>query len=124
MTRTTDWLDGYEKAWRSKDAADIEALFTDAAEYWFRPDDPDPVRGIAAIVAMWQEDEPAEPQYEFAVLIENERLGIIRGHVDYPGHEAYENLWEVHFADDGRAHKFVEWFMTPRRRSAGTAIDG
>jgi hypothetical protein len=114
MTRTTDWLDGYEKAWRSKDPADVEAIFTPDAEYWFRPDDPEPALGIAAIVEMWGEDEPTEPVYELSVLIENDELGIVRGHVDYPGHQKYENLWEVHFAEDGRARKFVEWFMTPR----------
>lgn len=115
MTQTRQWLDGYIRAWRSKDAADVRAIFTDDAEYWFRPDDADPARGIDAILEMWDEDEPAEPEFELDVLIENDDLGIIKGHVDYPGHQYYSNLWEVHFAPDGRAHRFVEWFMTPRR---------
>lgn len=115
MTRTSDWLAGYEKAWRSKDPDDVRALFTEDAEYWFRPDDPEPVRGIDGIVEMWSEDEPTAPEYELDVLIENDDLGIIRGWVDYPGHQKYSNLWEVHFAPDGRAQRFVEWFMVPRR---------
>lgn len=64
------------------------------------------------------EPEPSEPVYELDVLVEDDRLGIITGHVEYPGHEIYHNLWEVHFADDGRAEKFVEWFMTPRKRAS------
>ncbi|GAA1914577.1 hypothetical protein GCM10009775_03950 [Microbacterium aoyamense] len=115
MSQTKKWLDGYIRAWMTKDGADVRAIFTDDAEYWFRPDDPDPVIGIDAIVEMWGEDEPPNPQYELDVLIEDARLGIIKGHVDYPGHQFYSNLWEVHFADDGRASKFVEWFMTPRK---------
>ncbi|ANJ28451.1 nuclear transport factor 2 family protein [Agromyces aureus] len=122
MTQASRWLDGYLRAWRSKAPDDVRALFTDDAEYWFRPDDPDPVRGIDAIIEMWIEDEPAEPVFELEVLIEDERLGMIKGHVDYPGHEFYWNLWEVHFAPDGRAVRFVEWFMTPR--AAETADGG
>ena len=118
MTRTSDWLDGYEKAWRSKEADDVRALFTDDAEYWFRPNEPDPGRGIDAIVEMWG-DEDTEPSWELSVLIENRDLGIVKGHVDYPGGGSYTNLWEVHFAPDGRAHKFVEWFMTPRKEAGG-----
>ena len=117
MSQTRRWLDGYIRAWRSKSADDVRALFTDDAEYWFRPDDPDPARGIDEIIAMWGEPEPTDPVHELDVLIEDDRLGIITGHVDYPGHQFYSNLWEVHFAPDGRAERFVEWFMTPRKRA-------
>jgi hypothetical protein len=119
MSQTKKWLDGYIRAWRSKSAQDVRAIFTDDAEYWFRPDDAEPVRGIDAIVKMWGEPEAPDPQYDFEVLIEDERLGIITGHVDYPNHNSYTNLWEVHFAPDGRAQKFVEWFMTPRKAADG-----
>ena len=107
------WLDGYIRAWASKDPADVRAIFTDDAEYRFRPDDPDPVRGIDAIVRMWGEPESPNPQHDLRVLIEDERLAIITGTVIYPDHASYVNLWEVHLADDGRARRFVEWFMTP-----------
>ncbi len=52
------------------------------------------------------------------VLIEDERLGIIKGHVEYPGQQSYHNIWEVWFAPDGRAQRFVEWFMVPRKHIA------
>src|SRR5687767_4767676 len=118
MSQTRRWLDGYIRAWRSGSADDVRAIFTDDAEYWFRPDDPEPLRGIDAIITMWGEPESPEPVYELDVLIENDRLGIIKGHVDYPGHQFYSNLWEVHFAADGRAERFVEWFMKPPKPAA------
>ncbi|WP_396656963.1 nuclear transport factor 2 family protein [Microbacterium sp.] len=114
MSKTREWLDGYVRAWKSKDPADVRAIFTDDAEYWFRPDSADPVRGIDAIVRMWaEEEEPAEPAFELDVLVEDENVGVVTGWVDYPGHQLYRNMWEVHFGEDGRARRFVEWYMTP-----------
>ncbi|WP_417564534.1 nuclear transport factor 2 family protein [Microbacterium sp.] len=118
MSQTQEWLDGYVRAWRSKDAADVRAIFTDDAEYLFQPDDPEPALGIDAIVEMWADEERSEPQFAFEVLIEDERLGIIKGHVDYPGYDSYSNLWEVWFAPDGRAKRFVEWYMKRGRPTA------
>lgn len=118
MSHTEEWLDGYFRAWRSKNADDVHAIFTEDAEYWFQPDDPGPVRGLDAIVSMWAESkEPTEPVFEFAVLIEDEHLGIAKGWVDYPGHQRYSNLWEIRFGDDGRATRFVEWYMKATDRT-------
>jgi hypothetical protein len=124
MTRTSEWLAAYETAWRTKSDDDVRAVFTDDAEYLFRPDDPEPVRGIEAILEMWAEEEPTEPAYALSVLIENDQLGIVTGWVDYPGHQRYTNLWEVHFASDGRARRFVEWFMVPRGSDGAGVLDG
>ncbi|MCR2791876.1 nuclear transport factor 2 family protein [Microbacterium sp. zg.Y625] len=109
MSRTREWLDGYIKAWESEKPDDVRAVFTDDAEYFFRPDDLEPARGIDAILESWPEPEGANPRYDLDVLIEDDRLGIITGHVEYPGDSSWVNLWEVHFAPDGRAKKFVEW---------------
>ena len=114
MTKTSDWLAGYIKAWETKDPADVRAIFTDDAEYWYRPNDPAPVTGIDAIIEAWVEPEPTTPVHDLAVLIENDELGVVKGTVDYPGHETYTNMWEIWFAPDGRARRFVEWYMTPR----------
>lgn len=111
MTRTSDWLDGYLRAWRTKDAADVRAIFTDDAEYFFHPYERDPVRGIDAIITAWQEPERTEAVADLAVLVEDARIGIVRGTVDYPGYASYVILWEVHLADDGRAERFVEWYL-------------
>lgn len=113
MTQATDWLAGYIRAWETKDPDDVRAVFADDAEYLFRPDDDDPEVGIEAIVRMWQEPEPTTPVHDLRVLIENDELAVITGTVDYPDHQSYTNMWEVWFAPDGRARRFVEWFMTP-----------
>ena len=47
------------------------------------------------------------------------KLGIITGTIVYPGGESYANLWEAHLAPDGRAHRFVEWYMTPPKPDEG-----
>ena len=76
---TSDWLDGYLRAWRTKDAADVRAIFTDDAEYWFHPYDREPVHGIDAIVEAWMGPEPTQAVWDLAVLVEGEGIGIIRG---------------------------------------------
>ncbi|WP_336631071.1 MULTISPECIES: nuclear transport factor 2 family protein [unclassified Microbacterium] len=108
---TQNWLDGYLRAWRTKDDADVRALFTDDAEYLFHPYETSPARGIDAVLTAWQDPEPTEAVADLHVLIEGDDIGIIRGTVDYPGHASYVNLWEVHFAADGRARRFVEWYL-------------
>ena len=35
MSQTREWLDRYLRAWVSKDPADVRAIFTDDAKYWF-----------------------------------------------------------------------------------------
>lgn len=118
MTRAQEWLNGYLRAWKSYDEADVRAIFTDDAEYWFRPNDPEPTRGIDAILEMWDSDRDDDPEFDFEALIEDDRLAIIKGHVNYPRGKHYTNIWEVWFAPDGRAQKFVEWWMLPRKRDA------
>lgn len=113
MDTTREWLDGYLRAWESKDPEDVRRIFTEDGEYWFRPDDTEPARGIDAIIRAWQEPEPVTAVPSLRVLVEDDRLGIITGRIEYPGHASYANLWEVHFAPDGRARRFVEWYMTP-----------
>ena len=82
MSKTRSWLDGYVRAWKSKNPADVRAIFTDDAEYWFRPDDDSPVRGIDAIVRMWaEESEPTEPVIDLDVLVEDEHVGVVTGSV-------------------------------------------
>ncbi len=109
MSRTRTWLDGYITAWQTENPDDVRAIFTEDAEYWFHPNGSDAARGIDAILAAWPESENADPRHRLDVLIENDDVGIITGTVDYPGGTDYVNLWEVHFAPDGRAKKFVEW---------------
>lgn len=118
------WLDRYVAAWRSNDAGDIEALFTEDAHYSYHPYDEDIV-GRGAIVASWLDapDDPStwEARYE-AWAVEGDRgAGVGRSrywdagvsHDDPPGQE-YANVYLVTFGPDGRASEFRESYIEPR----------
>lgn len=118
--RVTNWVDGYRRAWLSNDPDDIRALFTDDAVYERRPNDPEPDRGIDAIVAGWLEgaDAPDETTWEWHPLAEEADVATIQGRTVYldEGHEPeaiYDNLWVLTFAPDGRVRHFTEWYMEP-----------
>ena len=50
-----EWVDGYQRAWRTPGTDGLRHLFTDDAEYLVSPYDV-PVVGLAAIRQMWDED--------------------------------------------------------------------
>ncbi|MFF2272368.1 nuclear transport factor 2 family protein [Agromyces sp. NPDC058136] len=110
--RTTAWVDGYLRAWRSNDPAEIGALFTDDAVYLTAPDAA-PRRGRAAIVAGWVDDAdaPGEWSFEWHLVHETSALAIVQGRTAYPAERDYLNLWVIRFAPDGRASEFTEWYM-------------
>ena len=107
------WVDGYVKAWNSNDRDDIGSLFTDDAVYLTEPH-ATPWEGRDAIVREWIEnkDEPGETIFEYDVLCIAGDLGIITGVTMYRDPpRGYSNLWEITLAEDGRASRFVEWWM-------------
>lgn len=114
------WLDEYLAAWRSSDAAQIGALFSDEAVYSFRPWESEEVtvRGRDAIVASWLDspDEPGswEAQYEpFAV--EGPRAAAVGWSryfaVGDQPEKLYHNVFLLGFDDDGRCSSFHEFYM-------------
>lgn len=110
--RTANWIDGYLRAWRSNDPAEIGALFTDDAAYLTAPD-AEPRRGRDAIVAGWIEDADASGSWSFDwhVVHEASDVVFVQGRTDYPAERDYLNLWVIRFAPDGRAREFTEWYM-------------
>lgn len=110
--RTSNWVAGYLRAWRSNDPADIGALFTDDAVYLTAPD-AEPRRGREAIVAGWVDDADAAGSWSFEwhVVHEASGIAIVQGRTDYPAERDYLNLWVIRFAPDGRASEFTEWYM-------------
>ena len=120
MTRddVQHWLNRYIEAWRANDAAAIEALFTDDAEYRYRPYGDEVLRGAQAISASWLEsaDDPAswDAGYE-PFAIDGDRavaVGWSRYDANATDPERmYRNAYLLEFAPDGRCRSFTEFFM-------------
>jgi ketosteroid isomerase-like protein len=107
------WLDQYVAAWRSNDAEQIGALFSDDVVYRYRPYT-EPVRGRAAIVADWlrDPDDPASWDAEYHAVAVDGDTGVSVGESRYPSEgKAYSNVFIVRFDDDGRAREFSEWWV-------------
>lgn len=114
------WLDRYIGAWRTNDAEQIAALFTEDAAYHYRPyEHPEQtVRGRDAIVASWLDDpdDPAswEASYE-PWAVEGDRAVAI-GWSRYAASDdeperTYHNAYLLRFAPDGRCAELREFYM-------------
>jgi ketosteroid isomerase-like protein len=113
MSETVEaWVTGYRKAWETNETDDIQALFTEDAEYRTEPYS-DPWRGHDEIVDGWLEaaDEPGETIFDWSELVSVGDLGIVQATTAYAGRSTYSNLWVIRFAPDGRAREFTEWWM-------------
>jgi ketosteroid isomerase-like protein len=107
------WLDSYVAAWRSNDRAEVEALFTENAEYHFHPWG-EPLVGAAAIADAWvsNPDDPDSWEAEYEPFVVTDDVVIARGHTDYLlEKKVYDNLFVLHFVDDGRCSSFTDWYM-------------
>jgi hypothetical protein len=112
------WIEGYVRAWNTNDAADIEALFTEDAEYRTEPYNP-PWRGRAAIVEGWlaHRDKPGETSFDWEPLVTGE-VAVVQGTTRYPG-RTFSNLWVIRLAPDGRCREFGEWWMEHPGETSG-----
>ena len=97
-----DWVDGYERAWRTAGTDGLRDLFTDDAEYLVSPYDA-PVVGLAAISRLWDEERTG-PDEVFTMTAEvvacQGPIGVARVQVRYgdPLVQEYLDLWVVRFA--------------------------
>ncbi len=114
------WLDRYIAAWRSGDAADIEALFSADAEYFYGPYR-EPVRGRDAIVSDWttDPDAPGSWEAEYRPLAVDGDVAVATGESRYTNGRTYSNVFVCRFAPDGRCAEFREWFMEHPRTPKG-----
>jgi hypothetical protein len=112
-----DWIDRYERAWRTPGTASLEELFASSATYVPAPFDP-PLRGRAAIATFWEaEREGADEQFTFTstlIAVEND-VCVARVEVRYldPPAGIYRDLWIVTLDDTGRCTAFEEWPFFP-----------
>lgn len=120
-----DWLDRYERAWRSNDPADVAELYADDAVYRWRPWDTTghgAAIGRQAIVEAWldEPDDPTSWSLECEPLAVNGTLGIARCVTSYsrterrPAATIYDNIWLIELDDAGRCRDFTEFYMERR----------
>jgi uncharacterized protein (TIGR02246 family) len=122
----TEWLDRYERAWRTPGTDALAELFTEDATYSTAPYE-NPHRGLAAIARMW-EAERAGPDEDFTmsseiVAVEGD-TGVAMIEVQYGVPEEkeerdhrqrreYRDLWVVRLNDAGLCFHFEEWPFWP-----------
>jgi len=121
--RFQDWLNRYVAAWRSYDADDIAALFSEDVVYSYRPFS-EPVRGRDAIVKDWLEnkDEPGSWDAQYRPVAVDGDTCVSVGESRYPGRdgETYSNVFIVRFDAEGRAREFSEWWVQkPQPKTKG-----
>ena len=114
------WLDRYIEAWRTHDRAQVEALFTEDAEYRYRPygGDAHADQGREAIVEGWLEDDDPPDSWEasyqpFAV---DGNRAVATGFSRYFASDkvpqrTFHNVFLLQFADDGRCAGFTDYYM-------------
>ena len=117
-----EWVEGYERAWRSVGTESLRELFTEDATYRMSPYE-EPATGIAAIAELWERERegPDEPfEMRHAIVAAEGDTAVIRVGVQYGGPERlrYRDLWVVRFAADGRCLEFEEWPFWPGRQIA------
>jgi ketosteroid isomerase-like protein len=118
------WLEAYVQAWLTYDRAAIGALFSDDATYAWHPWD-QPVRGRAAIVEAWFQDQDAPGTYEghYEPIAVDGDVAIATGRSRYFDanrmlEREYHNCFVMRFNEHGQCTAFTEWFMqTPAVRS-------
>jgi ketosteroid isomerase-like protein len=131
----SEWIAGYERAWRTPGTGALADLFTEDAIYSTAPYE-SPHRGLVAIGQMW-EAERADADEDFSIsseilAVERDR-GVVRVEVQYrkPAEREgrsnrqereYRDLWIVRLNDGGLCFEFEEWpFWPPDQHGAPAA---
>jgi len=123
--RAQQWLEAYVAAWRSYDADEIGALFSDDVSYRFYPY-AEPVVGRDAVVASWlgesdastssARDAPGTYDASYAAVAVDGDVVVATGtstYYDQPGGrvtQVFDNCFVTRFDADGRCREFTEYY--------------
>jgi ketosteroid isomerase-like protein len=111
-----NWMELYEKAWRSGDVAELENIFTDNATYQTSPF-ADPVAGLENIQHFWHNATDKEERFNlsYGVVAKEGDIAVIKVEVAYtaPHQTRWKNLWIIQLDDEGRCFAFEEWPFQP-----------
>jgi ketosteroid isomerase-like protein len=113
----SQWLAGYEAAWRAPGTESLTTLFTSDAVYLQSPYE-QAVTGLDAIKRMWEEErEGPDEVFTLAtdIVAVDGPTAVVRAEVVYgdPPRQEYRDLWVIRFAGNGRATWFEEWPYWP-----------
>jgi uncharacterized protein (TIGR02246 family) len=110
------WLDGYRRAWETRDPQAAADLFTEDATYRETPFT-EPERGRPAIQEYWREATSSQDQIQFGyeILSVTGDQGIARWWVSMntvPSETAFkmDGIFLVRMADGTRCQEFMEWW--------------
>jgi len=115
----SQWLAGYEAAWRAPGTEGLAGIFTDDARYLQSPY-AEPVVGLGAIGRMWEQERDG-PGETFTLACEivavDGDTAVVRVEVRYgdPVRQEYRDLWVMRLGNDGRCGWFEEWPYWPER---------
>lgn len=119
------WLDRYVAAWKSYDADDIAALFSEDVRYRFYSY-AEWIVGRDAVVASWlaedtdaqgsTRDEPDTYDAAYAPVAVDGDVVVATGTTTYtetpggPVTRIFDNCFVMRFDDDGRCREFTEYY--------------
>jgi hypothetical protein len=110
------WLVRYVEAWRSGEAAQIGALFSDDCIYSYRAGNA-VVIGRDAIVTAWlHEEERGTWAASYEPLAIDDEVHVAIGTTSYfdeagSSRDEYSNIFVCRFDDAGQCREFTEWWM-------------
>lgn len=113
--RLQEWVDAYERVWRTPGTDRLAELFAGDVTYLPAPW-AEPIRGLASLAAFWeaQRDGPDEVFTMTAdVLAVDGDVGVVRIEVGYGSGDRWRDLWVVRLDADGRCVVFEEWPFAP-----------
>jgi ketosteroid isomerase-like protein len=120
LNAVEQWVERYERLWRTRGTDGLADLFHPDATYlpspWARP-----VTGLGEIAKFW-DDEREGADEEFTLSSEVVAAGgdtaVVRVSVDYGDREAgrWRDLWVIRLTPDGRCSSFEEWPFAPDQR--------
>jgi hypothetical protein len=126
-TQLAQWIETYERAWRTPGVALLESLFVADARYSPAPY-AETIVGLPAIARMWEAERLGAFEsftMAHAIVAVDGRVGVVRVTVHYesPREQEYRDLWIIDLDDDGRCRSFEEWPFWPPG-TAGTVAGG
>jgi uncharacterized protein (TIGR02246 family) len=114
-----EWVQTYERAWRTAGTEHLSDLFTHDATYLPSPFAAQ-MEGLAAIAKFWDEEREGPDEVftlESEIVAVDGDTGVVRLEVAYgaPHNMVYRDIWIVQLDEHGRCFHFEEWPFWPEK---------